>query len=118
MASVSPNVNEGNADQGNVEGLIRIDEGHVKNHLRELVRSNVEETLITLPELSPYPAVRQRKWAALVHRPFEESALGSIRRSNATGQPYGDPAWVEKLAQELDLDLTIRPRERPRKPAE
>ncbi len=76
------------------------------------------DSLITYEELSPYPAVRQRKWAALVHQPFEEFALGCIRRSNATGLPYGDPAWVERLAQELDLDLTIRPRGRPRKQAE
>ena len=75
------------------------------------------DSLITYEELSPYPAVRQRKWSAMVHRPLEEAALTAIRRSMATGLPYGDPGWVERLAKKLDLDLTIRPRGRPKKQA-
>jgi putative transposase len=76
--------------------------------------------LVDLPTayqaLASTAAVRQRKWAALVHRPIAENTLTSIRRSNETGLPYGDPAWVKRLARRLDLDLTIRPRGRPRKP--
>jgi putative transposase len=66
--------------------------------------------------LASTAAARQRKWAALVHRPIAENTLASIRRSNETGLPFGDPAWVKRLARRLDLDLTIRPRGRPRKP--
>jgi hypothetical protein len=73
------------------------------------------DALVTYDELSPYPAVRQRKWSDLVHRPLEEPTLAAIRRSNGTGLPYGDPAWVERLAKKLNLDLAIRPRGRPRK---
>lgn len=73
------------------------------------------DRLITYEELSPQAASRQRKWSALVHRPIEESRSAAIRRSSATGLPYGRPWWVERLAQRLDLDLTIRPRGRPRK---
>jgi hypothetical protein len=29
--------------------------------------------------------------------------------------PFGSPEWVKPLAKRLDLDLTIRPRGRPRK---
>jgi putative transposase len=73
------------------------------------------DPLITYDELSPYPKVRQRQWDEMVHRPVEEASLAAIRRSTATGLPYGDEAWVKRLAKKLDLDLTIRPRGRPRK---
>lgn len=73
------------------------------------------DRLITYEELSPLPKVRQRKWAEKVHRPVEEAQLNAIRRSITTGLPYGDSAWVKRLAKRLDLDLTIRPRGRPRK---
>jgi len=66
-------------------------------------------------ELAASPAVRQRKWAEKVHEPIEEQALAAIRRASATGLPYGNPAWVDRLAKKLELDLTIRPRGRPRK---
>ncbi len=38
-----------------------------------------------------------------------------FRRTNATGLPYGTAPWVGRLANKLDLDLTIRPRSRTRK---
>jgi putative transposase len=73
------------------------------------------DRLITYDDLSPLPKVRTRKWADKVHRPMDEAVLDAIRRSNATGLPYGDEAWTRRLAKRLDLDLTIRPRGRPRK---
>ena len=73
------------------------------------------DSLITYEELSPSPKVRRQKWSAMVHRPIEEQTLSAIRRSSATGLPYGSSAWVKRLAKKLDLDLTIRPRGRPRK---
>ena len=72
------------------------------------------DPLITYDKLSPYPKVRQRQWDERVHRPLEEAALAAIRRSTATGLPYGDEVWVKRLAKKLDLDLMIRPRGRPR----
>jgi putative transposase len=75
------------------------------------------DPLITYEELSPLAKVRQRKWAEKVHQPMEQAILDAIRRSSATGLPYGDEAWVKRLAKRLKLDLTIRPRGRPRKHA-
>ena len=75
------------------------------------------DPLITYEELSPYPTVRQRKWAEKVHLPMDERTAAAIRRSSATGLPYGGGAWVKRLANRLDLDLTIRPRGRPHKSA-
>lgn len=73
------------------------------------------DPLITYQALSPRAQVRQRKWSEMVHRPLEAAKLAAIRRSSATGLPYGDSNWIHRLAKQLDLDLTIRPRGRPRK---
>lgn len=73
------------------------------------------DRLITYDELSPYAAVRRRIWERKVHQPIEDQTLAAIRRSSATGLPYGDDGWVDRLAKKLGLDLTIRPRGRPRK---
>lgn len=73
------------------------------------------DRLLTYEELSPYPKVRQRRWAEKIHRPLEEATLARLRRSTETGLPYGEEKWVNRLAKKLALDLTIRPRGRPRK---
>ena len=64
---------------------------------------------------SPYPKIRQRKWAEKVHHPLGEKTAGEIRRSIDAGLPYGNRPWIARLAKKLELDLTIRPRGRPRK---
>jgi putative transposase len=68
--------------------------------------------------LAAYPAVRQRRWSAYVHQAPEEAELAAIRRSAETGLPYGAKGWVDRLCRRLKLDLTIRPRGRPRKAAQ
>jgi putative transposase len=73
------------------------------------------DPVVPYEALAARDAARQRRWSAYVHREPEESELAAIRRSNATGLPYGAGAWVERLARRLKLDLTIRPRGRPRK---
>lgn len=66
--------------------------------------------------LAAYPAVCRRRWSAYVHQTPPEAELASIRRSSETGLPYGESSWVKRLAKRLNLDLTIRPRGRPKKP--
>jgi putative transposase len=66
-------------------------------------------------QLSPYPAVRQRRWEAYVHQTPDTDELAAIRRSVERSLPFGSRNWVRKLSKELDLDLTVRPRGRPRK---
>ena len=65
--------------------------------------------------LSAYPAVRRRRWSAYVHQTPPEAEVQSICRSNETGLPYGESSWMKRLARQLNLDLTIRPRGRPKK---
>ena len=50
-----------------------------------------------------------------VHQSPSETESASVRRSAETGLPFGEPSWVKQLAKRLNLDLTIRPRGRPRK---
>jgi putative transposase len=69
-------------------------------------------------QLAGSAAARQRQWSAKVHRPLDESTLEQVRRSSTTGLPFGTEKWVGRLAKRLDLDLTIRPRGRPKKPPE
>jgi REP-associated tyrosine transposase len=73
------------------------------------------DPLINYDELSPSPAARRRRWAEKVHRVMDQDLLQDVRRSSATGLPYGSRNWVRRLAKRLDLDLAIRPRGRPRK---
>jgi REP-associated tyrosine transposase len=81
-------------------------------------RGKADELLDPLPEyesLAKTRAARQRRWSAFVHKVPTDEELDAIRRSCSTGLPFGDPTWVEQLAARLGLDLTIRPRGRPRK---
>jgi putative transposase len=68
--------------------------------------------------LAIQPAARRRRWSACVHQTLDEPELAVIRRSSATGLPFGQRGWVERLCQRLNLDLTIRSRGRPRKDAQ
>jgi putative transposase len=82
---------------------------HALGDTNELV-----DRLVTFKQLSPNPAIRQRRWAERVHRVMKDELLRQIRRSAASGLPFGGANWVTRLAKRLDLDLTIRPRGRPR----
>ncbi len=73
------------------------------------------DRLIPYDQLSPSARVRQRQWAQQVHLPLADGTLAAMRRSAASGLPYGDAYWVKHLAKRLNLNLTIRPRGRPRK---
>ncbi|MBI2481870.1 MAG: transposase [Planctomycetia bacterium] len=65
-------------------------------------------------QLSAYAAVRQRRWEAYVDQTPDADELAAIRRSVERSLPFGSEAWVEKLSKNLELDLTIRPRGRPK----
>jgi len=61
------------------------------------------------------PKARRRKWSSYVHRRPDEGELQAISRSIESGLPYGSESWIKALSRKLKLDLTIRPRGRPRK---
>ncbi len=65
--------------------------------------------------LRPWPVDRPRKWLAAVNRPIEEEALQGVRQSLTRGVPMGDIPGNTRIARRLGLDMTLRPRGRPRK---
>ena len=73
------------------------------------------DPLLVYDSLAKTPATRRRRWSAFVHQSPSDDELAAIRRSCSTGLPFGSPTWVDSLAVRLGLDLTIRPRGRPRK---
>jgi putative transposase len=75
------------------------------------------DPLVTYEELADEPAARQRRWSGFVHQTPPESELTALRRSAQSGLPFGEPSWVAHLGVRLGLDLSIRPRGRPRKAA-
>jgi putative transposase len=64
---------------------------------------------------SPVPLGRQ--WLEHVNRPQSEAELEAVRRSVQRGQPFGGQAWKLKVARQLGLEHTFRPRGRPNKQA-
>jgi putative transposase len=68
--------------------------------------------------LSDWPVPRPRQWIDYVNRPQSEKELTAIRQSVIRGQPFGSPQWVQRTANDLGLDSTLRPRGRPRKPTD
>jgi len=47
-----------------------------------------------------------------------DAELQSIKRSEVRGSPYGDEAWTDATAKHLGLEVSLRPRGRPRKDGE
>jgi len=54
-------------------------------------------------------------WNRWVNLPITPKELDALRASAATGRPYGDDSWVDRTAQALDLESTLRPPGRPKK---
>lgn len=65
--------------------------------------------------LSEWPVARPRLWLSHLQQPQSEAELADLRRSVARGSPFGNSAWIERIAKKLDLETTLRPRGRPRK---
>ncbi|HZW33973.1 MAG TPA: transposase [Isosphaeraceae bacterium] len=83
---------------------------HGLGHLDPLLDSIAE-----YEALAKTPRTRRRRWSAFVHQTPSDEELAAIRRSCSSGLPFGASPWVEDLSTRLGLDLTIRPRGRPRK---
>ena len=65
--------------------------------------------------LSPWPIPRRPNWLQWITMPLSENELKRIRWSVKRGCPYGDESWTEATAREYGLEMTLRPRGRPRK---
>jgi putative transposase len=65
--------------------------------------------------LDPWPIQRPANWLELVNEPLPEDRLQHIRASVKRGNPLGEAAWVQQMAQQMGIESTLRPRGRPRK---
>jgi len=57
-------------------------------------------------------------WLKWVNRPQTPEEHEVLARCIARGQPFGSPAWVNRMAGRFGLQSTLRPRGRPRKKEE
>lgn len=68
-----------------------------------------------LPSLaSEWPVHRPPDWVKFVNSPQTSSELEALRQSVKRCAPYGSATWVQRTAQRLNLQWTLRPRGRPR----
>ena len=81
-----------------------------------LVRRDRQSALLTW--LRPWPLDRPRNWLAQVNAVMDEDDLHDVRQSSARGVPLGQETWKTRVAHRLGLDITLRPRGRPRKTPE
>ena len=65
--------------------------------------------------LDDWPVDRPRGWCRTVNRPQDERELDWLRQCVHRGQPYGDDAWIRRMAVRLGLESSLRPVGRPKK---
>lgn len=64
--------------------------------------------------LSGWPIERPRDWGQRVNQAESASELEELRCSVQRGRPFGQEAWVRRIARRLGLESTVRPRGRPK----
>ena len=67
------------------------------------------------PPLDPGPVALPRNWLEHVNEAQTEAEVESLRECLRRGRPFGDGVWMEKTAQRLGLEASLRPRGRPKK---
>ena len=65
--------------------------------------------------LVPGPVNRPRNWLEWVNEPLRAAELAALRQCVNRRAPFGSAIWVQKAAERLGLQSTLRPRGRPRK---
>jgi len=67
--------------------------------------------------LSEWPSAPPRGWVRLVNQPQTDAELAAVREAVRRGRPYGGEIWLRREVARLGLELTLRPRGRPRRAA-
>lgn len=60
------------------------------------------------------PVERQRDWVAVVNRPQSDEETEALCMCIARGTPFGSERWQTRIAEQLGIESTLRPRGRPR----
>ena len=63
---------------------------------------------------SQWPVPVPRQWRSHVNQPQAESEVAALRRSVNRGTPLGTPAWTQRIVKQMGLEVTTRPRGRPK----
>ena len=69
---------------------------------------------LTITHVRNWPLPRD--WLRIVAGVQPKRQLELVRRSLLRGQPYGSETWTQRTAAVLELQSTLRPRGRPKKP--
>jgi putative transposase len=64
--------------------------------------------------LSDWPIPRPADWHQWIESRWKSDELDEIRASVSRGRPYGQTAWIDATAKHLGLEVTLRPRGRPK----
>ncbi|HEV3138238.1 MAG TPA: transposase, partial [Pirellulales bacterium] len=75
---------------------------------RRIAGTSQDQKLLSVPA-----GKLPRHWLAIVNRAETEAQLAALRDAVRRGQPYGEAAWQAKIARQLGLQHTFRPRGRP-----
>jgi putative transposase len=65
--------------------------------------------------LSDWPIPGPRNLLARVNAAQSEAEVAAVRKSIVRGSPFGDERWVRRVADQMGLEASLRPRGRPRK---
>jgi len=74
----------------------------------------LQKTELAQAVLSEWPVPYPRQWRSHVNQPQTESEVAAIRRSVNRGTPLGNPEWTELTVKQMGLEVTTRPRGRPK----
>ncbi|MEM7453099.1 MAG: hypothetical protein AAF456_01975, partial [Planctomycetota bacterium] len=66
-------------------------------------------------ELPPWPVRRLPRWIERVNQPITKKEKDALQNCIKRGCPCGDEKWVQTTARTQGLEITLRPRGRPRK---
>ncbi len=64
--------------------------------------------------LAEWPIMQPADWVSLVNDGETQASLEAVRKSVATGRPFGEPSWAVMAAGDMGLNSTLRPRGRPK----
>jgi putative transposase len=126
-------VGHGHLYQGRFKSFPVQDDGHLLAVLRYVERNPLRADLVKraeawrwgscharqhrghalAPLLSDWPIDRPRRWLELVNQPQTAGEEGLVTTSIERSRPLGNPQWVQRTAEKLHLQQSLRPRGRP-----
>jgi putative transposase len=84
--------------------------------VRRSMAASTDKTMDTI--VSSPPLALPSDWLRVLDEELPNEILSKVIRSIERGCPYGDDAWIVRTAKKMALESTIRPRGRPKNPAQ